>query len=155
MLFKAEVSGRLTAERSCQGLLYAPLQAPLTYRATHYYEFDYTGAVSRLAAFVRKVLLDEVSQTLHVEGHSPFEGYRFCLQYGMKPGVLDLEKEAILAYYRRSDNRDFSIERLHSYKRLYIFGKGGEEASPEPFVRDIVNPAIHVWKIITNARTCA
>ena len=155
MQFNAEVAGRLGGAKSCQGLLYAPLPAPLNYRSTQYYRFDYEGSQPGLTAFVRRVLLDEVSQYLALDDRPVYQGEQFCLEIGIKPTVLDLEKQAILAFHQHSQSGDFQILELSIYKRLYIFGKAGEEASPDPFIRDIVNPAIHVWRVIPDARSSA
>ena len=152
MQFKAEVSGRLGGEKSCQGLLYAPLDAHLTYRSSQFYAIDFEGDELALTDFVEKVLVDDVSQTFQLEGKPVFNGHAFCLEYGMKPTALDLEKESILAYHRGSASDAFKILGLNIYKRLYIFSKEGEEASPDLFIRDIVNPAIHVWRVFTDAR---
>ena len=71
----------------------------------------------------------------------------------MKPGALDLEKETILNYHREVADGRFAIQSLKIYKRLYIFGDPGE-TSPEPFIKDIVNPAIHTWSV-TDVLSCA
>ena len=146
MPFTAEVSARLAQPKSCQGLLYAPLEKSLTYRQTQRYLFEFTGDEGALKAFIRKVLVDDVCQDLHLGDRPVFERWRFHLDYGMKPGALDLEKETILNYHRQVPDERFSIQSLKIYKRLYIFGDPGQ-TSPEPFIKDIVNPAIHTWNV--------
>lgn len=153
MPFTAEVSQRLAQAKSCQGLLYAPLEKPLTYRQTQRYVFDYAGEESALVAFIKKVLVDEVCQDLHVNTDAVYDDWLFHLDYGMKPGALDLEKETILNYHREIADGSLSVESLKIYKRLYIFGEPGE-TSPEPFIKDIVNPAIHTWNV-TDVHHCA
>ena len=154
MRLTAEVANRLQPRRSCQGLLYAPLELDLVYQSTRFYELEFTGDSDSLTAFIERVLADPLIQDLHVDSAPAYDGYAFCLEYGMKPGALDLEKEAILSFYSGRQNRDFEVQSLKTTKRLYIFGEKAHEASPTPFVRDIVNPAIHTWKI-TNANSYA
>jgi hypothetical protein len=147
MLLQPEVSSRLGHAKSCQALLYAPLDKPLTFRQTQRYEFEFSGSEEGLTDFVRKVLLDEVSQDLHLDGEPVFHECQFFLEYGMKPGALDLEKETILAYHRAQTASNFEITSLKIYTRLYVFNEAREATSPEPFIKDIVNPAIHVWHV--------
>ena len=92
----AEVSPRLAEPKSCQGLLYAPLSKPQTYRQTQRYVFEFSGDEAALTDFIRKVLVDDVCQDLAVSGDPVYEGSVFHLDYGMKPGALDHEKETIL-----------------------------------------------------------
>ena len=66
MPFTAEVSTRRAQPKSCQGLLYAPLDDPLSYLQTQRYVFEYTGSEDALTAFIRKVLVDDVCQDLHL-----------------------------------------------------------------------------------------
>mgnify|MGYP003628503232 CR=1 FL=1 len=153
MPFTAEVSARLAKPKSCQALLYAPLDQPLTYRQTQRYAFEHIGDDAALTEFIRKVLVDDVCQDLHLGDTPAIEGAVFHLDYGMKPGALDLEKETILNYHREVADGRFEIQSLKIYKRLYIFGDPGE-TSPEPFIKDIVNPAIHTWSV-TDVLSCA
>ncbi len=154
MQLTAEVSGRLGKAKSCQGLLYAPLERELTYRKTQRYEFDYTGSEDVLTDFIRKVLVDDVCQEVAFHGKPLFEDHRFHLDYGMKPSALDLEKETILNYHREVSDDSMTIQSLRIFTRLYIFARSGSDASPEPFIKDVVNPAIHVWTV-SDVQSCA
>jgi hypothetical protein len=140
-----EITGKFDAEADCSKLLYAPLALALTQRQTQCYTLDYEGNTEALRAFVNQVLVDAISQDLH-EGDAPlFPEAKFVLEYGMKGGALDLEKEAILQYYRQLESPGFSLEKLVLRRRVYVFGTG---ADPAPFVRDVVNPAIHTSRVI-------
>lgn len=139
-----EILGKFDHESDCQKLLYAPLAQKLTFRETNLYKVDYEGDAAALEAFVRQVLLDPISQELREGGASSFEKAAFVLEYGMKGGALDLEKETILGYFRSLQNPGFTITRLSLRKRVYVFGA---EANEAPFVRDICNPAIHTWEV--------
>jgi hypothetical protein len=97
-----------------------------------------------LEAFVRQVLLDPISQEIRDATTPAFEKAAFVLDYGMKGGALDLEKETILGYFRSLQNPGFTITRLTLRKRIYVFGDNAPDA---PFVRDICNPAIHTWEV--------
>lgn len=146
MPFTAEVSTRRAQPKSCQGLLYAPLSEPLSYLQTQRYVLEHTGSDEALTAFIRKVLVDDVCQDLHLNTEPLHPDCRFYLDYGMKPGALDLEKETILNYHREVATGELEIQSLKIFKRLYIFGES-ESVDSAPFVRDVVNPAIHTWNV--------
>ena len=139
-----EILGKFDHESDSQKLLYAPLNQKLTFRETNLYKIDYEGDAAAMEAFVRQVLLDPISQELREGGDSSFEKSSFVLEYGMKGGALDLEKETILGYFRSLQNPGFTLTKLTLRKRVYVFGN---EANEAPFVRDICNPAIHTWEV--------
>lgn len=139
-----EILGKFESESDCQKLLYAPLTQKLTCRETQVYRFEFEGDESALEAFVRRVLVDSISQTSRDAGTPAFENRAFELEFGMKGGALDLEKETILNYYRSLPSPGFDLKKLTLRRRIYVFG---EDARPEPFVRDVCNPAIHIWEV--------
>lgn len=139
-----EILGKFDRESDCQKLLYAPLPHKLTYRETTLYRVDFEGDTSALETFVSKVLLDPISQEVRDGSGQAFEKPAFILEYGMKGGALDLEKEMILNYYRSLQEPGFTLQKLTLRKRIYVFGEGATSA---PFVRDICNPAIHTWEV--------
>jgi hypothetical protein len=150
----AEVTGRFDHAGDANRLLYTPLPRELTVRETRRYLVEFTGDEGALTAFLAKVLADPVSHELRVGGLPLFEGSSFILDYGMKGGALDLEKETILAHHRGDAEAGFRIESLRINRRLYVFDAAG---SPETvalagrFVRDIVNPAIHTYQVISGS----
>ncbi len=152
----AEVVGRFDHPGDCNKLLYAPSSKPLTFRRTRRYGLEYEGTEAAARAWVERVLLDTVSEELHLGDGPAIPGSRFLIDYGMKPGALDLEKQAILGFAKGSRSKEtFEMKSLAIWQRVYIFGEGAE---PEPFVRDIVNPAIHTWAVTpadAHARDCA
>lgn len=139
-----EILGKFDRESDCQKLLYAPLSQKLTYRETQLYKVDFEGDTAALEAFVKQVLLDPISQELRVGGEPQFEKAAFVLDYGMKGGALDLERETILGYFRNLESPGFTLTKLTLRKRIYVFG---DQAPDAPFVRDICNPAIHTWEV--------
>lgn len=169
----AEIVSRFEEKKDCAGLLYAPLDAQLTYRKTRFCRFKFMGSASALRNFIRKTLVDRVSQDVALDGKPTLGDCRFFLDYGMKKGVLDLEKEAILRYYGELEEPGFEILELELSTRVYVFGEGApgravkrtgkaakkagkagkavkadqDEEVRAPFIRDIVNPAIHRWSI--------
>jgi hypothetical protein len=143
-----EITGKFDSETDCNKLLYAPLAQALTYRETQCYVIDYEGDATALKAFVAKTLQDPISQDLHEGGHALFPKAKFVLEYGMKGGALDLEKEMIVQYYRTLENPTFTLNKLTLRKRVYVFGS---QADPAPFVRDVVNPAIHTSRVFDPA----
>jgi hypothetical protein len=147
-----EVTGKFDTESSAQKLLYAPLPQALTCRETQCYKVEYEGDEAALRTFVQKVLLDPISQNLSEGGAPLWSEAQFILEYGMKAAALDLEKETILDYWRSLSEPAFSITRLTLRRRVYVFGEG---ADPAPFVRDVVNPAIHTSEVYTPAAMTA
>ena len=148
-----EVVGRFDEPGHCDELLYAPLEGDLTFRRTRWYCFEFEGDRGAVEAFVRSTLVDAVSQEAHLGEEPALGGYRFHLDYGMKKGVLDLEKESILNYYRELEDTGFELKRLELATRIYIFGEA-ESGVRKHFIRDIVNPAIHTYTI-GDERSCA
>ena len=140
-----EILGKFDTESDSQKLLYAPLSKPLTYRETQCYRLDFEGESAAASAFVGQVLLDPISQELKEGGAPLFPTAAFVLEYGMKGGALDLEKETILGYYRAQPEPGFELSKLTLRKRVYVFGAG---ADPAPFIRDVCNPAIHTWEVL-------
>ncbi len=144
-----EISDRFIEAADANELLYEPLDGCLTFRRTRRYEVEFEGEKSKLEAFIRKTLLDEISQDFH-EGEDPaLNDFVFILEYGMKPGALDLEKEAILSYYRGIEDPGFELKDLKIRQQLYVFGSGA--GSSDRFIRDICNGAIHNWNVIHGA----
>ena len=147
---QAEVTGRYDHAGDANRLLYTPLPRPLTAQETRRYTVEYEGDEAALTAFLAKVLADDVSHALTTGDAPALKGASFMLDYGMKGGALDLEKETILAHHRGDSEAGFTIQSLRINRRLYVFDAAH---SPETvqfadrFVRDIVNPAIHTWKV--------
>lgn len=140
-----EITGKFESEANAQSLLYAPPATPLAFRRTTRYLFEYEGSADALDAFVQKVLVDPISQEYHSDGLPLWDGSAFILDYGMKGGALDLEKETILNYYRKLSEPGFDLLKLTLKTRIYVFGEGADSSV---FVRDIVNPAIHSWELV-------
>lgn len=143
-----EILGKLDHESDCQKLLYAPLTKPLKYRETQCYRAEYEGDNVAALDFVKRVLLDPISQEMRDDGTPAFPKAAFVLEYGMKGGALDLEKETILGYYRALESPGFELKKLTLRKRIYVFG---DAADPAPFIRDVCNPAIHTWEVLKAA----
>lgn len=143
-----EICGRFEEAADCARLLYAPPAISLSYRESKVYHFRWRGEdEALLRAFAERCLLDQVSQVLYADGEVPWRGYSFCLEYGMKPSVLDLEKEAVLSYYRSLNAPLFRVDGLFIRRRIYVFGDAGN-AEREVFVRDLVNSAIHEYRVL-------
>lgn len=139
----AEVAGNYDTQGDAGKLLYAPLDQPVGYRRTRVYVLEYEGEPADAEAFVRRVLLDRYAEEVTFGGAPAVAGYTFHLDYRMRPGALDLEKEAILTSYRGARHRTIKIVSLQLTQRIYIFSEG--EVSAAPFIRDVCNSAIHVW----------
>jgi hypothetical protein len=142
MILHAEVLGRFDRAGDANKLVYSPLATPHTFRTTRRYTLEFDGFAAAARDFVRRTLVDEVSQDVHFGDEPGLAGQAFIVDYGFKPGALDLERETILDYYRGIENPGFTLRHLTITQRLYIFANGSA-APAERFVRDIVNPAIH------------
>ncbi len=148
-----EITGKFEELADCSGLLYAPIEPALSYRQSRNYAFDFEGPVDRLTEFVRRCLVDEITQNLST-GAEPWSDYAFVLDYGMKSGALDLEKEAVMGYYKGLENPGFELKNLAIRHRIYVFGEAAEGTIAQ-FERDIVNRAIHTWTVEkTSAAAC-
>jgi hypothetical protein len=149
MLFKAEVLGRYDHAADANKLLYAPLSQALTYRESRRYTVEATGDEAACEVFLKRVLSDDTSHELHVGEAPVLGGYSFYLDYGMKPGALDLEKEMILTYFKSLDKPAFSLEKLKIERRVYIYGAEAPQVADlsEKFVKDIVNLAVHHFNV--------
>lgn len=146
-----EIVDRYLEASCCSGLLYAPLDKPLTYRQTRRYTLDFEGDESAASDFVSKTLLDEVAQDLHRGEDAALSDFQFVIDYGMKPGALDLEKEAVVGYYEHLDGPAFKLNDLKIEQRVYVFGD--ESAKSDNFVKDICNRAIHTWSVIDGVKS--
>ncbi|MBP7951194.1 MAG: hypothetical protein KA004_16200 [Verrucomicrobiales bacterium] len=150
MRLKAEVVSRFDHAGDANRLLYAPLAAGLTSRETRCYLVEFDGAEAACRRFLQRVLADETSHALHIGETPALDGFSFLLDFGMKPGALDLEKETILGYFRGLEQPDFTLKTLKIQRRIYVFGAEAAEipAIAERFVKDIVNPAIHHHSVV-------
>jgi len=146
-----EISDRFIEAGDASALLYAPLEFDLTFRKTRRYLFELEDiggdSTAALARFVKRTLLDEASQELFIDRNA-CDDWLFMIEYGMKPGGLDLEKEAIRARFQgRSQELGFHPNRFDLHQRVYVFGDLAEGVSVEEvaktFVKDVCNPAIH------------
>jgi len=156
MNLSAEVVGLLDSPADCSKLLYAPLSEPLTFRQTRIYELDFLGSEAAAKSFVEKVLFDQYAERLHFGETPALEGASFYLDYGMKPGALDLEKETVMGYYREiaeaGNAGGIEIHDLKISHRIYVFSANDSAtADPDRFIKDVCNPAIHTWSV-TDAR---
>ena len=144
-ILTAEVTGRFDGRGDADKLVYAPIGGGSTYQKTRGYAMDYEGESNDAEQFVRRTLVDSYADQVSFAGEPVIEGFAFFIDYGMKPGALDLEKEAILTSHRGARDRAIEIISLKITQRIYIFS--GEEVAPNRFIRDICNSAIHVWSV--------
>ncbi len=150
----AEVVGLYDQPGTADGLLYAPLDQACSFRRTRVYTLTYEGEEADAEALVRRVLVDAFAEDVHFGGAPALAGWQLMLDYKMKPGALDLEREAVLASYRGARTRAVELQALEITQRVYLFGEG--ELPAARFVRDICNPAIHTWTLTdTDGRNVA
>ena len=147
MRLEVEVIGKFEDAGDCAKLLYVAPEGVHTYRQTRRYEIEFEGSEDAARQFIADVLVDPVSHEAHFGSDPAIDGFAFHLDYGMKPGALDHEKETILAYHAELDDPGFQFRGLTVTTRLYIFDNDVTGVTADPFVRDIVNPAIHTWKV--------
>jgi phosphoribosylformylglycinamidine (FGAM) synthase PurS component len=142
-----EIVNRYAREKSCNELLYAPLESALRARETRGYRVEFSGEVSALRAFTHDVLADSVSETVSEGEQAALSGYRFYIDVSLKPGCLDLEKEYILRFYGELEKPGFTLENLTVFHRYYLLGD--DPVPSERFVKDLCNPVIHTWSVIS------
>ena len=148
MPLQAEVIGRFDHAGDANALLYTPLADKLTARHTRRYLVDYEGDQSTVTAFLIKVLADPVSHEFRTGDAPALTNYAFFLDYGKKAGALDHEKETILAHHHNTAaGAGFTITSLRINHRVYLFGEPGAATHADRFVKDIVNPAVHTWRV--------
>lgn len=147
---KIEITNRFAQPEDANKLLYTPRSRRITFRRTKVYYCGIDGDANAFQAWMRRVLLDEVSQDLHAGDAPALEGAGTILEYGMKPGALDHEREMILEEYHREgeDKLGFTLKDLKLRTRIYLAADDGGAVDAAPFVKDIVNPAVHTHKVI-------
>lgn len=153
MRYAAEISNRFIGQRSCDELLYAPIRQSVSFRESRRYDINFSGDEEALRCFAEKVLLDPVSESIHIGENPALSGFCFFLDISLKPVLLNLEKEYLLDYYKGLPNQLFKIIDLFNTRRIYFFTRG-DEVLPDAFVKDIVNPVIHTWTV-NHAPKCA
>lgn len=142
-----EVVSRFQDAADADHLLYTPVNAGLKFRKSKVYTISVEGDMAAAREYLLGVLVDPIAQE-HSEKIEPmFDNTFFVLDYGMKAGALDLEKEAILENYRGRSGLSFTIRQLKITQRVYIFGEGDKKALSALFAKDVCNPAIHNWTI--------
>ena len=142
-----EVFSRFQSATDANKLLYTPIADKLTYNHTRLYTVECEGDVEAARDYMRRVLVDPISQKVE-EGDAPaLSGELFCISYGIKKGALDLEKEAILTNYRGRSGMPFTITGLTITQNIYVFGTGDKAALAARFCNDVCNPAIHTWSV--------
>lgn len=142
-----EVFSRFQSATDANKLLYTPIADKLTYNHTRLYTVECEGDVEAARDYMRRVLVDPISQKVEEGGAPPLSGELFCISYGIKKGALDLEKEAILTNYRGRSGMPFTITGLTITQNVYVFGTGDKAALAARFCNDVCNPAIHTWSV--------
>ena len=111
------------------------------------YTVEITGDEQKARDYLLSVLVDPIAQECSEQDAPILTGALFTIDYGMKAGALDLEKEAILQNYRGRKNMGFTLDGLKITQRVYVFGQGDRESLSKRFAKDVCNPAIHNWTI--------
>ena len=142
-----EVFSRFQSATDANKLLYTPIADKLTYNHTRLYTVECEGDVEAARDYMRRVLVDPISQKVEEGGAPALRGELFCISYGIKKGALDLEKEAILTNYRGRSGMPFTITGLTITQNIYVFGTGDKAALAARFCNDVCNPAIHTWSV--------
>ena len=112
MTLHFEVISRFQAAANADALLYTPLNAGLTFRRSRVYTVEINGDEQKAREYLLSVLVDPISQECTEQNAPILEGALFTIDYGMKAGALDLEKEAILQNYRGRRNMGFTLDGL-------------------------------------------
>ena len=150
MPLKIEITNRFAEAEDANKLLYTPRAGRTLFVRTKVYLAEIEGDAGAFGAWMRRVILDPISQDLHAGDAPAVPGASVILEYGMKPGALDHEREMILEEFEKEHAADlgFRMVSLRLRTRLYLFGENGGPVDPAPFVRDVVNPAIQNHSVI-------
>lgn len=148
MTLTFEVISRFQEAVDADKLLYTPIKAGLTARHSRFYTVEASGDTEAARQYLLGVLVDAIAQETSETGTPILTGDLFHIDYSMKPGALDLEKQAILENYRGRKNLPFSLDSLTITQRVYLFGEGDTEKLSALFIKDICNPAIHRWTVV-------
>ncbi|MDO4954762.1 MAG: hypothetical protein Q4E43_06455, partial [Akkermansia sp.] len=93
MTLTLEVFSRFQSATDANKLLYTPIADQLTYNHTRLYTVECEGDTAAARDYLRRVLVDEISQQVKDDGTPALSGELFCISYGIKKGALELEKE--------------------------------------------------------------
>ena len=74
-----EVFSRFQSATDANKLLYTPISDKLTYNHTRLYTVECEGDVEAAAAYMRRVLVDPISQKVEEGGAPALEGELFCI----------------------------------------------------------------------------
>lgn len=151
MILHFEVISRFQEAADADHLLYTPIHAGLSSRHSRVYTVEVEGDADKAREYLLSVLVDQIAQEVGEKAEPLLKDALFILDYGMKAGALDLEKEAILTNYRGRkglpNGLPFAIGKLIITQRVYVFGTGDKEALSAHFAKDVCNPAIHHWTV--------
>lgn len=150
MTLTFEVISRFQEAADANKLLYTPIGGGLTARHSRVYTVEADGDREAARKYLLSVLVDPIAQEVSEAGTPIIDNDLFHIDYSMKPGALDLEKEAILENYRGRKALPFSLKSLTITQRVYVFGKGDANTLSARFIKDICNPAIHRWTVTIN-----
>ncbi|MEG2328109.1 MAG: hypothetical protein RSB48_07435, partial [Akkermansia sp.] len=128
MTLYLEVISRFQDAVDADRLLYTPIHANLTSRHSRVYAVEVSGQIDAAREYLLSVLVDQIAQEVREQQEPLLKGALFILDYGMKPGALDLEKQAILQNYSGREGLPFTIDSLKITQRVYVFGEGNKEA---------------------------
>lgn len=140
-----EIFNPLAPPRRADSLLYTPAASDLVARESRIYRIRCTGDREALAAFLHRVLSDPVCDRVTLDGPPAIDDFRFYLEIGLKPGLLDLERETILRFFHELEAPAFDLADLRLFRRVYL--SGADPVPAERFVKDLVNPVIHQWQV--------
>ncbi|QQL44129.1 hypothetical protein [Sulfuriroseicoccus oceanibius] len=152
MQLKIEIEDQFDRRESGAALLYAPSNDGVTFRRTRLYVLEVGGDTAAATTWMERVVLDQVSQKLHVleaDGVALSDA-DVVLEYGMKPGALDHEREILLDEFAKehAEELGFQITDVRVRSRIYLYAKDGD-VDTAPYVRDVVNPAVHSHELIS------
>lgn len=147
MTLHFEVISRFQAAANADALLYTPLNAGLTFRRSRVYTVEITGDEQKARDYLLSVLVDPIAQECSEQDAPILTGALFTIDYGMKAGALDLEKEAILQNYRRPQEHGLHPGRAEDHAARVRFRPGGPGELSKRFAKDVCQPAIHNWTL--------
>lgn len=155
MEYELEVADRFSPREPAEDVLYSGENLRGDVETTRLYRLTTGASRDALEAFVLDVLVDEVSQRWELrpadEDGSLHQDFCHRLDVGLKPGVLDLEREYLLEFLEEAPDPRLTLEGLTILKRHYLFASNGDQRLLETARRDLVNPVVHRWSVDSHA----
>lgn len=151
MLCTVEIRGRYPGGSDRGNTLSPRLADRFSLTESRVYRIRGRGELSGLDPFVRRLLVDPVSEIYRIDQPPMVDEYGCRLDIRLKEGLRDPRRKAILDFQQGAGDGGFALEDIVPFRRVYVMGVEGEpspsEVDVERLVRDLVNPTVNEWDL--------